>query len=132
MTTLLGSKYFKYSEFLKDREIEYPLSDTLKTNMSVLLNRLDVLRHDWGKPMIISSGYRPGRFNKAAGGAPSSAHMTCEAVDIQDRDGELAKFLSEEGLLASYGFYMENPSRTPGWCHLQTRATKSGNRIFMP
>lgn len=132
MTIYLGSKYFKTSEYLKDREIEYPLPDQFKENMKALLAKLDTVRFEWGKPLNISSGYRPGRFNKAAGGATNSAHLTCEAVDLVDTDGSLAKFLNNEERLKIYGLYLENPVRTPGWCHLQTRATKSGNRIFNP
>ena len=131
MTIYLGSRYFKTSEYLKDREIEYPLDEALKQNMKALLSKLDTVRLDWGRPLSISSGYRPGKYNQAAGGAKSSAHLTCEAVDIVDQTGDLADFLTEDRLIA-YGLYLENPARTPGWCHLQTRATKSGARIFNP
>lgn len=131
MTIYLGSKYFKTSEYLKDREIEYPLDDVLKQNMKALLAKLDIVRLDWGKPLVISSGYRPGRYNQVAGGAKNSAHLTCEAVDLVDSSGDLAAFLTEDKLVI-YGLYLENPVRTPGWCHLQTRAPKSGNRIFNP
>ena len=132
MTIYLGSKYFKTSEYLKDREIEYPLSPEFKENMKALLSKLDIVRFEWGKPLTISSGYRPGRFNQVAGGAKNSAHLSCEAVDVVDATGDLADFLSNEERLKIYGLYLENPARTPGWCHLQTRATKSGNRIFNP
>jgi hypothetical protein len=131
VTIYLGSKYFKTSEYLKDREIEYPLSPEFKENMKALLDKLDVVRVDWGRPLLISSGYRPGRYNQVVGGAKNSAHLSCEAVDVLDRTGDLADFLTEDRLIA-YGLYLENPARTPGWCHLQTRATKSGARIFNP
>jgi hypothetical protein len=126
----VGIGYFKYSEYLKDRDTEYPLPDQFKDNMVKLLNTISQIREKWGKPIHISSGYRPGRFNKAAGGATNSAHLSCEAVDLVDLDGSLAKFC--EPLLQSLDLYMENPKRTPGWVHLQTRRTKSGNRVFQP
>jgi hypothetical protein len=126
----VGVGFFKYSEFLRDREIEYPLSEEHRINMAFLLDVISTIREKWGKPIQISSGYRPGRFNKAAGGATNSAHLTCEAVDLVDSDGSLAKFC--EPLLQSLDLYMENPKRTPGWVHLQTRKTKSGNRVFQP
>jgi uncharacterized protein YcbK (DUF882 family) len=126
----VGIGYFKYSEFLKDREIEYPLTEQQRINMVFLLDVISTIREKWGKPIQISSGYRPGRFNKAAGGAEKSAHLTCEAVDLVDHDGSLAKFC--EPLLQQLDLYMENPKRTPGWVHLQTRKTKSGSRVFQP
>lgn len=126
----IGVGYFRYSEYLKDREIEYPLTEEYGLNMVLLLDAISIIREKWGKPIQISSGYRPGRFNKAAGGALNSAHLTCEAVDLVDKDGSLAKFC--EPLLQTLDLYMENPKRTPGWVHLQTRKTKSGNRVFQP
>ena len=129
---LPGSRYCSYAEFLKDREIEYPLSEEANLNMLDLLLRLDVVRKEWGRPLTISSGYRPGRYNKTAGGATTSAHLTCEAADLVDKDGTLAKFCAEAGRLEGWNLYMENPTRTPGWVHLQSRRPKSGNRIFNP
>jgi hypothetical protein len=130
MSIYLGSRYFKTSEYLKDREIEYPLPDQFKENMKALLAKLDTVRFDWGKPLTISSGYRPGRFNKSAGGSRKSSHLSCEAADLVDKDGSLAKFCMEPGRLERWELYLENPARTPGWVHLQTRPTRT--RIFNP
>lgn len=81
--------------------------------------------------MFVSSGYRPGRFNKAAGGASRSSHMTCEAVDFKDADGSLAKWcLANLTVLKDAGLYLENPTKTVGWLHVQIRPTK--NRVFNP
>jgi hypothetical protein len=87
----------------------------------------------YGKPLSVSSGWRPGIFNKKAGGANNSAHITCEAIDIHDADGEFAKWcLDNLDVLEKAGLYMEDPSRTIGWVHLQTRAPASGKRVFLP
>jgi hypothetical protein len=43
----LGSKFFKRHEYLKDREIEYPLTPELEANMRTLLLRLDEVKFDW-------------------------------------------------------------------------------------
>jgi uncharacterized protein YcbK (DUF882 family) len=42
----------------------------------------DVERH-YGKPAIVTSGYRSEPRNRKAGGARQSMHITCEAADIQ-------------------------------------------------
>jgi hypothetical protein len=118
-------------EILKNREKEFPLSSELEANLSLLLQRVNKLRLLWAKPMIVTSGYRPGRYNKAAGGAEKSAHLTCQAVDISDPKGEIGLWLFNNiQILKDCGLWMEHPGDTPTWCHLQTVPPKSGVRIF--
>lgn len=111
------------------RHHEYPVTMDMLDSLSVLLQRVNRFRADYGQPMTVSSGYRPGKYNVAAGGAKTSAHLTCKAIDIRDPFGTLAKFLTVEKL-REYDLYMENPAATKGWVHLDTvpRAT----RIFNP
>lgn len=47
-----------------------------------LIFGLDALRAVLGRPLVINSGYRTKRHNTAIKGAPASAHLTGEAVDI--------------------------------------------------
>ena len=49
-------------------------------------NVLDPLREWYGKPIIVNSGYRNERVNKAVGGASKSQHLSGEAADITTRD----------------------------------------------
>lgn len=121
------------AEILMGREGEYPLTPILQRNLSNLLSQLNVLRRRYGKPMIVSSGYRPGKYNVQAGGAPRSAHLTCEACDFHDPRRELRDYiLANPEILDLCELYMEDPRRTPTWVHLQTRPTPSGNRVFIP
>ncbi len=46
-------------------------------------NILDPLREAYGKPVIVTSGYRCPALNKAVGGVKSSQHMLGEAADIR-------------------------------------------------
>jgi hypothetical protein len=123
------------SEILMGREKAAPLTDQLYYNLAKLLYSLNKFRAAWGKPLTVTSGYRPAAFNAAAGGAQQSAHLTLEACDFADPDGKLAAFcLSNQQLLADCGLWMEDPSKTNKngirWVHLQIRpATK---RVFMP
>lgn len=120
-------------EYLMGRDEEYPLSPTQMLNMCDLLAAINYLRAKWEKPMRVNSGYRPGRFNTAAGGAPKSPHLMCAAIDIADPDGTLAAWLyASDDLLEHVGLYMENPDYTPGWVHLQIIRPASGNRVFIP
>lgn len=117
------------NEVLMGREVEYPLTPEVEANLNRLLAAVNELRALYGKPMAVSSGYRPGRFNAAAGGAKSSSHMSCEAVDFKDADGAIKKWITVD-ILKECGLYMEDPTRTPSWCHVQIRPTK--NIIFKP
>lgn len=79
--------------------------------------------------MRVSSGYRPGHYNDKAGGAPNSAHKTCQAVDFADPDGLLKKYIAENPtILETCDLYQEDPSRTSTWVHLDTR--KRSTRVF--
>lgn len=46
------------------------------------MRKLIRLREDYGKPMIVSSGYRDISYNTVIGGARNSAHIYGKAVDI--------------------------------------------------
>ncbi len=118
-------------EILKDREKQYPLTKEMESNLLDLLLKLNVLRQAWGKPMIISSGYRPGHFNDLAKGATRSKHMICQAVDIHDPEHALTNWLlAEPNRLKDFGFWMEHPEHCPSWTHLQTTPPPSGVRVF--
>lgn len=112
-----------------NRDKEFPLSPELEKNLEKLLIAVNKLRSAYGKPMYVSSGYRPGKYNKAAGGANRSSHLTCEAVDFKDADGKLKAWITVK-MLEDCGLYMEWPADTPTWMHVQIRPTKS--RIFKP
>lgn len=121
------------AEILMGRDAKYPLSQALEDNLKALLIALNEFRAVYGKPMTVTSGYRPGDFNKAAGGAPNSAHALCLACDFADKDGALdAWCLAHLDVLERCGLYLEDPGHTAGWCHLTVRAPHSGARVFKP
>lgn len=82
-------KYFTISELThsdKARELHIdntPFSYTIIDNLTNLTeNLLDPIREAWGKPIIITSGYRSDALNKAVGGSKTSAHRYGLAVDV--------------------------------------------------
>lgn len=118
-------------EILMGRDLEFPLTPSMFVNLTTLLAALNAFRMVYSKPMKVTSGYRPSKYN--LGHAPGSAHLTCQACDFADSDGSLAGFcLSHLELLEKFGLYMEDPKYTEGWVHLQTRRPVSGNRVFIP
>lgn len=119
-------------EVLMGRDVEYPLTSEMEANLPKLLIALNKFRVAYGKPMNVTSGYRPGKYNKAAGGAPNSSHLTCEACDFADPDADLKDWIIKHpSILEECGLYQEHPSQTPTWVHLQVRPTKSGRRVFL-
>lgn len=44
---------------------------------------LQVIRDEYGKPIIVTSGFRCDKLNKAVGGAKNSQHTKGEAADIR-------------------------------------------------
>lgn len=119
------------AEVLMGRDSEYPLTVQMEENLSELLRALNRFRAVYGKPMTVTSGYRPGRFNVKAGGAPNSTHLDCRACDFADPDGQLDDFCTKNvQVLEQCGLYLEHPDSTPGWTHLDTKPRN--NRIFRP
>jgi hypothetical protein len=120
-------------EILMGRDKLFPLSSELEANLHKLLGAINKFREKYGHPLFVSSGYRPGFFNAAAGGAKKSNHMICLAVDFKDPYGTLDAFCMENpDILEDCGLWQEHPDSTPGWCHLQAVPPRSGNRVFRP
>lgn len=83
---------------------------------------------------IVNSGWRPPQINgQVANAAPRSKHMTGEACDLFDPDGTLDDWMmANPDSLASIGLWMEHPSATKGWAHVQVVPPRSGRRVFYP
>ena len=110
----------KLEEILMGRDKEYPLCNASEINLKKLHEALNKFRRIYGKPMMVTSGYRPHKYNKAAGGAKKSNHTICLACDFADADGDLDAFcVANLEILEHCGLYLEHPKWTKGWCHLQ-------------
>ena len=84
-------KYFTIDELIKSAtaqrkgiKSQFKPSDEVKRSLTALAEKiLDPLRAAYGKPIIVTSGYRCPALNKAVGGAASSQHVKGEAADIR-------------------------------------------------
>lgn len=85
---------------------------------------------------LVSSGWRPPALNEATPGAAArSKHMSGQAIDLYDPDGDLDDWLMTgegQAALQALGLWMEHPAATKGWAHLQTVPPRSGRRVFYP
>jgi len=58
-------------------------SEEILSNLMALANKiLQPIRDAYGQPIVVGSGYRCPKLNKAVGGVPTSQHMKGEAADI--------------------------------------------------
>lgn len=118
-------------DVLKGREVFAPLNQEQRENLVKLLHALNELQELWGSAFTITSGYRPASVNSTVGGAKKSAHLNCQAADIRDINGTIGHWLKKNvDILEELELYLEEPSYTKGWCHVQIRPTK--NRVFIP
>ena len=74
---------FVYSETAERKGINnYPDNIAITNLLLLCRDVLEPAREEYGKAMIISSGYRCQQLNNAVGGAKNSQHMTGCACDI--------------------------------------------------
>ena len=82
-------KYFTIKELTKSATAKrYGIANDpsihVTKNLTALIDKvLDPLREAYGKPIIVTSGYRCEKLNKVVGGAASSQHVKGEAADIR-------------------------------------------------
>lgn len=129
----------------------HPLSEAQVENLLTLLEAMNAVRASFGRPMIVTSGFRSweehASIYKPKGIKPpkGSCHLQAAACDIWDRDGSLWAWcmrdifedanrtkLRKDSLLAKHGLYLEDRTKTPTWVHFQILPPRSGNRIFLP
>ena len=82
-------KYFTIRELIKSttaikRNIDNSPSKEIERSLTALVEKvLDPLREAYGKPIIVTSGYRCPKLNAIVGSTPSSQHVKGEAADIK-------------------------------------------------
>lgn len=86
-------KYFKLSEFINSATANRLGIDNIPSfevvdNLNRLADYLDGIRSKFGKPILISSGYRCPMLNKAVGGVVNSQHLKGLAADLVCSDME--------------------------------------------
>ena len=116
-------KYFKYSEF--DSPDEPGSGEKFMSDKFIIM--LDMVRKDFGRPMVINSGYRTESHNKKVGGVADSPHMAGVAADIKVNNSreryELLLFLLK------YKFHRIGIGKT--FIHVDIDETKDPDVIWL-
>ena len=112
-------------------------------NLTRLARVLEDVRMIYGKPLIVSSGYRCPELNKVIGGSPTSAHQDGRAVDftipgiaplevciaIVGAGIEVDQCIHEFGKWIHLGIATEDqPSRR----QLLTATRQNGRTVYLP
>ena len=131
-------------QFYKGRDKQYAsdLTAEIQKNAEEILRRANRLLELFtaANPKAhargCNSGWRPPAVNAGVkNAAPKSNHMKGLAIDIEDDDEELDKWLmtaAGQKALEICQLWMEHPSATPRWAHVQSVPPRSGRRVFNP
>jgi uncharacterized protein YcbK (DUF882 family) len=129
---LLNNKY-KFTELPKEHQ----------KNLKILLEKINQVRLLYGKPMIVTSGYRSiedhMRIYESKGITDKSKipmkskHLIGAACDIADSKKELQTWvLNNLPKIEAIGLWMEDFNYTPNWVHFQILPPQSNKRFFIP
>jgi len=125
-------KYFTLTELTasntaKQRGIKNIPNDIQKANLIFLVeNFADPLREAWGKPLIVTSGFRSRELNAAVGGSATSDHLNGLAIDVSAgsvaENQRLFRFIQERG------FDFDQIKSYKNWGRIHLGYRRSGNR----
>jgi uncharacterized protein YcbK (DUF882 family) len=125
----------------------FALSAEVEAELNKLCVALNVVRAAYGKPMVVTSGYRSLDDHKRIYAEKNAArakqglkplhvptaskHLYGQAVDISDPGGHLWRWLqANQTVLEKAGLWCE--TRQGNWQHFQTLPPGSGKRWFNP
>ena len=134
---ILGMKYFTISELTRSATanrlgIDNTPNAAVRANLEALVvNCLDPIRTIYGKPIIVSSGYRCEALNRAVGGVANSQHKAGNAADIKPASGGSLNDIFRAAV--RYGDFdqliLENVGSSR-WIHISWVATGRRHRIL--
>lgn len=121
------------------------LTEEQRANLDTLLERINIIRSKWGKPMVPTSGFRTLEDHKRIyrelaqqRGVSNiripmgSQHLKGAAVDIYDPDGSLFRWCkANEQVLVDAKLWCEEQDDQPR-VHFQIFPPASGKRWFKP
>lgn len=127
---------------------KFEMNEEQNANTAILFERMNIIRKEWNKPMVITSGFRSLedhlRIYKEIAARNEvefdeskvpmkSKHLAGAACDVLDSDGSLMKWCREnEDFLKKLGVWIEDDSSVPR-VHFQILpygSYKAGKTIF--
>lgn len=119
-------KYFSIKELCKSStakklNIDNIPSAEIEKKLTILIEEcLDPIREKFGKPIMVTSGYRCPQLNAACGGSPTSEHKTGFAADIDTSDNIILWDVITSGDFKWTQLINEYPDDDgePSWIHI--------------
>lgn len=133
----IKSEFFTLSELTKSStasryHIDNTPSEEIIQNLQYGVDMvLDPLRRLYGKPIIITSGYRSQELNKKVGGVANSWHTQGNAADIHVASlTEASKIFSNLQKIPSVDTALFEHSTSGQWLHVQWNMNKTPRHHF--
>jgi hypothetical protein len=121
---------FEHSDTAIRRGIDNHMSDAIRINANWLCAYvLDPIREYYGKPLLISSGYRSWWLNKLIGSVNGSQHTKGEAADFTIKDISVDTIFSDmrQGNIKFPMGYDQVIQEFGRWIHISFRAGNNRN-----
>lgn len=128
-------KYFTINELCRSEtaskhKIDNTPSAEIIANLTALVdNVLDPLREAWGRPIIVTSGYRCEVLNKFVGGVPTSQHKKGQAADISTGSIEDNKKLFDLAIKLKLPYDQIIDEYGYKWVHISYSSTRRRGNI---
>ena len=107
-----------------------PNEDTLENLQFLVDNVLQPLRDIYGRPIVVNSGYRCPKLNKAVGGSKTSQHTKGQAADItagnKAENKELFNLVLDNDLIFDQLIDEKNYS----WIHISYNQDRNRQQIL--
>ena len=122
-------------QYLMGRAKLESLPPDIQFNIISLLSKVNTLLERFGEFRKVTSGFRTQtdqmRINPKV---TKSNHLRGLCVDLEDKDGRLDAFCCEKdfAILKELDLYIESPTATIGWSHIQNIPPRSKKRSFIP
>lgn len=122
---IMGNSYFTISELTrsataKSRGIDNTPPAAVRAKLQTLITQcLDPIRRIYGRPIVVSSGYRCPALNAAVGGSSTSQHMEGEAADLVPASGGSLKGIFRAAVQwGGYDQLIIEQSGSSRWVHV--------------
>ena len=131
----MAMKYFTFNELCRSEtaskhKIDNTPSAEIIANLTALVdNVLDPLREVWGRPIIVTSGYRCEALNKLVGGVPTSQHKQGQAADISTGSIEDNKKLFDLAIKLKLPYDQIIDEYGYKWVHISYSSTRRRGNI---
>jgi hypothetical protein len=136
LSTNLSLAEVTRSETAKRKGISnMPTPEHIENFKKLAINIFQPIREHFGKPILISSGYRSAELNKAIGGSLSSQHCSGEAIDI-DMDGtditnkQIFNYI-KDNLTFDQMIWEFGTDTNPDWVHVSFAANRSQRKQIL-